>query len=149
MTDESEKLVLNVPGKPGLLAAAFKAHTENAPEKGNMFSRNTVTVTILDEWTGGVFGEHFVITLAEATPDIELGAAKASDGEPAGMAFKLAEMSMVKLNGDTIDDIKRSWLWGAIGQKGRQAVSLQYAKEFSANGAEIEAALGNPTVGTM
>jgi hypothetical protein len=78
----------------------------------------------------GVFDEDLEITLGSLTPSMELEAANRSKGDPTSMAFLMARMSILSVDGDpvTASDGMDEWLWAALDQGGRQLTVAMFAR---------------------
>lgn len=87
----------------------------------------------------GVFAEDFDLTLGSLTPELELQAAAKSGGDPVGMAFHMARLAMVAVNGEPIGPGADDFLWSALGTGGRQLVTGMFAKLTGDEGAQGKA----------
>lgn len=129
--------------KSGFLAAAMERKVEsgNLTGAGKGMPRRTLTFT-MDHTVcvPGIFEEDFEITVGALTPRLELEASKQAKGDPTTMAFLMAKLSVMQVNGDTVSAGRGQleFLWEALDQGGRQIVVAMFSKI----GAPDEDALG-------
>lgn len=118
---------------PGTLRRAYEAMTQ----RGNLgpgvkgLPRRMVTFTIDPSVCApGVFENDIQVTLGSLTPAMELEAANRSKGEPTTMAFLMARMSIMEVDGDplTSADGMDDFFWAALDQGGRQMVVAMFAR---------------------
>ncbi len=78
----------------------------------------------------GIFEEDFELTLGALTPRLEIEASKAAKGDPTTMAFGMARLSIMAVNGERVSSAKgeNDFLWQALDQGGRQLVVAMFAK---------------------
>ena len=112
---------------------AFEGHTQRGNMAGGVkaLPRRLITFT-LDHGAcaPGVFEADLEITLGSLTPAMELEAANRSKGDPTTMAFTMARMSLLSVDGDPLVQAEGmdEWFWAALDQGGRQLVVAMFAR---------------------
>lgn len=78
----------------------------------------------------GVFEEDFTLTLGSLTPRLELEASKGAKGDPTIMAYAMARLSIMAINGEPLRTAKgeAEFLWEALDAAGRQLVVAMFSK---------------------
>ena len=138
--------------KSGFLAAAMERKVEagnlNGPGKG--MPRRTLTFT-MDHTVcvPGIFDEDFEITLGALTPRLELDASKQSKGDPTTMAFVMAKLSIMEVNGEPVSGGRgqSEFLWEALDQGGRQILVAMFSKIGAPDEDALGKAEGSVTLG--
>lgn len=116
---------------PHALSRAMERHTRSgqaAMAGGDVIPRRYSTFVL--DFTAcepGVFDEDLSLTLRSLRSSEELGAMRGSGDDPAAVGLGLAKASLCQMNGQTLTDDQREWLWEAIGGGGRQVVCAMYA----------------------
>lgn len=117
----------------GALRRAYDSHTQKGAlgNGARGLPRRMVTFTLdYNACAPGVFDADLEITLGSLTPAMELDAANRSKGDPTAMAFQMARMSIMAVDGDPVSgrDGLDEWFWAALDQGGRQLVVSMFAR---------------------
>jgi hypothetical protein len=122
---------------PGALEAAF----QRTLSSGHGIPRRKATFRVsYEDCSPNTFTEDFDITIGALTSALELRASALAKGDSTALALHMARLSVIAINGTTIDpaSTKGEWFWDAIGQRGRMLV----VSMFGELGAPGEEALG-------
>jgi len=97
----------------------------------------------------GIFDEDFEITLGALTPRLELDASKQSKGDPTTMAFVMAKLSIMEVNGEPVSGGRgqSEFLWEALDQGGRQILVAMFSKIGAPDEDALGKAEGSVTLG--
>lgn len=107
-----------------LKKAYQKATSENGGKRTGL-PRKRITFTVEAEACApGVFDEDFEVTVQSLSAGEEMLAAKAARGDATVMAFEMAKLAIVEVDGEPLDRAsgEDEFLWEALDQAGRQLV---------------------------
>lgn len=136
--EEKEEAVAEFTGSLGAIMESRLPKDGKALKQGPIFDREEITFRMSsDTCSPGIFsgssGEivEFKLTVVALTHQEEVEATR-SVKAPTDLPFALAKKALYKFNGELLDDNKRSFLFEAIGPKGRQVALAAYGEVNSA-----------------
>lgn len=130
----------------------FETNTKSdkdAMAGGDLFERHRVTVAVPAHYTTLELPddmEELRITLQELTAEEEAQAAQHATSQGA-VGHAMAQRSLYAMEGEPLGRVRREWLWGRLGMRGRQLVAMTFASHFTADEEVVVAALKKAEVG--
>jgi len=109
---------------------------KDALRSGPIFNLKQVDVEISKDICAAPFPEDFRVTLQELTGAQEASCADTGGHRPMALGYEMAKSCMYALNGAPLDEMRKAWLWEALGMGGRRRVVAGFALAFSQDDTE-------------